>query len=94
MICAKNLKVTDWFPKITTSKNALLAVSLYLDETINLHEVNSRAPFEGYIGADDNLFHKYSNFSKISKLHEIFDDANGYMSSNKNVRLVYVYTYN
>ena len=85
------MEITYWFLKNTTSKNAFLAVCLYLDETIDLHEVNSRAPFGGKIGAGDNLLHKYLKFSKILGLHAIFQDAYGYMRSSKNVGPGYVY---
>ena len=71
-ICENFVKITYWFPKNTTSKNAFLAVCLYLDETIDLHKVNSRAPFGGKIGAGDSLLHKYLKFSKISRMHAIF----------------------
>ena len=84
------VKTTYWFRKNTTSKNAFPAVCLYLDETIDLHEVNARAPFGGKIGAGDSLLHNYLMFSKTSRMHAIFHDAYGYMSSNKNVGPGYV----
>ena len=94
VICENFVKNTHWYPKNTTFKNAFLAVCLYLDETIDLYEVNSRAPFGGEIGAGDSLLHKYLKFSKISRLHPIFHDAYGYMRkrNNKNVGPGYVYT--
>ena len=76
-ICEKFVKVTYWFPKNTTSKNAFLAVCLYLDATIDLHKLNSRAPFGGKIGAGDSLLHNYLKFSKVLKTHAIFHDAHG-----------------
>ena len=62
--CGNFVKITYWFPKKGTSKNAFLAVYLYLDETIDLHEVNSRAPFGGKNGAGDSLLQKYLKFLK------------------------------
>ena len=91
-ICENFVKITYWFPKKTTSKNAFLAVCLYLDETIDLHEVNSGAPFGGKIGAGDSLLHKYLKFSKILRLHAIFHDAHDYMRRSKNVGPGCVYT--
>ena len=85
------MQIFYWFPKNTTSKNAFFEVCLYLDETIELHEVNSRAPFGGKIGAGDSLLHKYLKFSKIL-MHAIFHDAFGYMRRSKNVGPGYVYT--
>ena len=61
---------------------------LYLDGTIDLYEVNSRAPFGGKIGAGDSILLKY--FSKVSRLHPIFHDAYGYIRSNKIVGPGYV----
>ena len=63
--CDNFVKVTHWFPKNKTSKNAFLAVCLYLHTTKDLHEVNSRAPFGGKIGAGDSLLHNYLKFSKV-----------------------------
>ena len=91
-ICENFVKITYWFPNNTTPKNAFLAVSLYLDETMDLHEVNSRAPFEGKIGAGDSIVHKNLNFSKILRMHAIFHDAYGYMRSSKNFGPGLVYT--
>ena len=88
----KFVKNTYWSPKITPPKNAFLAVCVYLDETIDLHEVNSRVPFGGNVGAGDSLLHKYLKFSKILRLHAIFQDAHGYMRSNKNIAPGCVYT--
>ena len=91
-ICENFVKITYWFPKNPTSKNAFFAVCLYLDETIDLHEANSRAPFGGKIGAGDSLLQKYLKFSKILRMHAIFHDAHGYMRSSKSVGPGYVYT--
>ena len=91
-ICEIFVKNTYWFPKFTTSINAFLADCLYLDETIDLHEVNSKAPFEGEIGAGDILLHKYLKFSKFLRMHAIFKDTYGYMRSNKNVGPGYLNT--
>ena len=91
-ICENFVKVTKWFPKNTTSKNAFLAVCLYVDKTIDLNEVNSRASFVGNIGAGDSLLHNYLKFSKILRIHAIFHDAYGYMRSANNVGPGYVYT--
>ena len=79
------MKVTYWFPKNTTSKNTFLAVCRYVDKTIDLKEVNSRASFAGKIGAGDSLLHIYLKFSKILRMHAIFHDAYGYMRSVNNV---------
>ena len=59
---AKTLKVTNWFPRNTTSKIASLAVCLYIDKTMDLHEVNWRALFGGNIGAGDSLLHHNLTF--------------------------------
>ena len=91
-ICENFVKNTYWSPKITPPKNAFLAVCVYLDETIDLHEVNSRVPFGGNVGAGDSLLHKYLKCSKILRLHAIFQDAHGYMRSNKNIAPGCVYT--
>ena len=86
------VKIAFWFPKNTTSKNAFLAVCLFLNGTIDLDEVNSRAPFGSKIGAGDSPVHKYLKFSKIIRMHTVFHDAYGYMRSNKNVGPGYVCT--
>ena len=91
-VCENFAKITCWFPKNPTSKDAFLEVCLYLDETIDLLEVNSKAPFGGKIGAGDSLLHKYLNFSKILRLHAIFHDAYGFIRSNENVGPCYVFT--
>ena len=91
-ICENFVKVTYWFPKNTTSKNAFLAVCLYLDATIDLHEVNSRATFAGKIGAVDRLLHNYLKFSKVFRKHAIFHDAHGFMRSVYHIGPGYVYT--
>ena len=90
-ICENFVKVTNWFPKNTTSKNAFLAVCLYVDKTIDLNEVNSRASFGGKIGAGGSHLHNYWKFSKILRMHEVFHDAYGYMRSVNNVGPGYVY---
>ena len=90
-ICENFVKITFWFPK-KTSKNDFLAVCLYIDEIKDLHEVNSRAPFGGKIGAGHSLLHKYLKFSKILRMHAIYHDAYSYMRSSKNVGPGYVYT--
>ena len=91
-ICENFVKVTYWFPKNTTSKNAFLTVCLYLDAAIGLHEVNSRAPFGGKIGTGDSLLHNYLKFSKVLRMHAISHDAHGFMRSVHNVGPGYVYT--
>ena len=91
-ICENFVKVTYWFPKNTTSKNAFLAVCLYVDKTRDLNEVNSRASFGGNIGASDSLLHNYLKFSKILRMHAIFHDAFGPMRSVSNMGPGYVYT--
>ena len=87
-VCENFMKVTYWFTKNTTSKNAFLAVCLYLDVTIDLHEGTSRAPFGGKIGVGDSLLHNYLKFSKISRMHANFHDAHGFMRSLKKSDLV------
>ena len=89
--CDDFVKVTYWFPKNTSSKNSFLEVCLYLNGTINLHKVNSRAPFAGKIGAGDTLLHKYLKFSKVSRMPAIFHDGHGFMWSFNNVGFGYVY---
>ena len=91
-ICENFVKVTYWFPKNTTSKNAFLAVCLYLDATIDLHELNSRVPFGGKIAAGDCLLHNYLKFSKVLRMHAVFHDAHGFMRSVDNVGPGYVCT--
>ena len=80
-LCESNILV----PKNTTSKNAFLAVSLYVDKTLDLKEINSRAPFGGKIGAGDSLLHNYLRFSEVLRMHAVFHDAYGYMRSVNNV---------
>ena len=87
----KFVKVTYWFPKNTTSKNVLLLVCLYVDKTLDLNEVNSRASFVGNIGADDGLLYNYLKFSKILRMQAIFHDTYGYLKSVNNVGPGYVY---
>lgn len=91
-ICQNFVKVTYWFPKNTTSKNAFLAVCLYLDETVDLHKVNSRAPFGGKIGPGNSRLHELFQFSKIFRMHAIFHDAHGFMRTEENIGPGYVYT--
>ena len=91
-ICHNFVKVTYWFPKNSTSKNAFLAVCWSLDETIDLHKVNSKAPFGGYIGPGDSSLHDLLKFSKIIRMHAIFHDAHGYMRTENGIGPGYVYT--
>ena len=91
-ICEDFVKVTYWFPKNTTSKNVFLAVCLYVDKTIDLNQVNSRASLGGNIEAGDSLLHNYLQFSKVLRMHAIFHDAFGYIRSVNNVGPGYVYT--
>ena len=91
-ICENFVKVTYWFQKNTTSKNAFLEVCLYLDATIALHEVNSRAPFGGEIGAGDSLLHNYLKLSKVLRMHAIFHDVHGFTRNVHNVGPGNVYT--
>ena len=86
------VKVTYWFSKNTTARNAFLAVCFYLDATKDLYEVNSRAPVGGKIGAGDSLLHKYLKLSKVLNMHAFFHDAQGFMRNVKSVGLDYVYT--
>ena len=91
-LCENFVKVTYWFPKSTTSKNAILAACFYVDKTIDLNEVISKASFGGNIAAGDSLLDNYLKFSKILRMHAIFHDAYGYMRSVNNVGPGYVYT--
>ena len=90
-ICEKFVKVTFWFPKNTPSKNAFLSVYLYVDKTIDLYEIISRALFAGNIGAGDSLLHNYWKFSKTLRMRAIFHDDYGYMRSVNNVGPGYDY---
>ena len=91
-ICENFVKVTYWFPRNTTSKNSFLAVCLYVDKTIDLNEVISRAPCAGNIGAGDSLLHNYLKFSKSLRMHSIFHDAYGFMRIVNSVGPGFVYT--
>ena len=91
-ICQNFVAVNYCFPKNNTTKNAFLAVCRYLDENVDLREINERAPSGGKIGPGDSNLDKYLKFSKIMRLHAIFHDAHGYMRSFENVGPGYVYT--
>ena len=91
-ICHNFVKVTYWFPRISTSKKAILAVCWSLDETIDLHKVNSKAPFEGNIGPGDSSLQDLLKVLKILRMHAIFHDAHGYMRTENSIGPGYVYT--
>lgn len=91
-ICQNFVKVTYWYPKNSTTKNAFLAVCLYLDNTVDLHQVNSSAPFGGKIGPGNSHLHKLFEFSKIMRMHAIFHDAHGFMRRENGTGPGYVYT--
>ena len=63
-----------------------------MDETIDLHKVNSKAPFGGDIGPADSSLHDLLKFSKIIRMHAIFHDAHGYMRTENGIGPGYVYT--
>ena len=91
-ICENFVAVNYCFPKNSTTKNAFLAVCRYIDENVDLREVNLKAPFGGKIGPGDSKLDNYLKFSKILRMHAIFHDAYGYMRSFEEIGQGYVYT--
>ena len=63
---------------------------LYLDAAIDLHEVNSRAPFGIKIGAGDSLLHNCFEVFKSFENACHFRDAHGFMRSVHNIGRGYV----
>ena len=92
-ICENFVAVNYCFPKNSTTKNAFLAVCRYIDENVDLREVNAKAPFGGKIGPGDSKLDNYLKFSKVLRLHAIFHDAHGYMRSFEEVGPGYVYSH-
>ena len=91
-ICENFVAVNYCFPKNSTTKNAFLAVCRYIDENVDLREVNLKAPFGGKIGPGDSKLDNYLKFSKVLRMHAIFHDAYGYMRSFEEIGPGYVYT--
>ena len=78
-ICENFVSVNYCFPENSTTKNAFLAVCRFIDENVDLNEVNAKAPFGGKLGPGDSKLDNYLNCSKILRLHAIFHDAYGYI---------------
>ena len=91
-VCENFVAVNYCFPKNSTTKSAFLAVCRYIDENVDLREVNLKAPFGGKIGPGDSKLDIYLRFSKVLRMHAIFHDAYGYMRSFEEIGPGYVYT--
>ena len=91
-ICHNFVNVTYSFPKNSTSKIAFLAVCWYLDGTIDLLKVNSKASFGGNIGPGNKGLNDLLKFSKIFRMHANVHDAHDYMRTENGIGPGYVYT--
>ena len=77
------------FSKNRTTKNAFSTVCRYIDESVDLREVNAKAPFRGKVGPFDSKLDNHLRFSQVLRLHAIFHDAQGtWAASRKLARLL------
>ena len=82
--------VSKHFPRSETTKNAFLAVCMFIEPNSDL-QVNILAPHVGLIGPGDSRLHKYLKHLKILRTHAAFQDAFGFMKEKYATGPGYVY---
>ena len=83
--------VSKHFPQNETTKNALLAVFLFIDPNSDLQVINKLAPPGGLIGPGNSRLHDYFKLLKILRAHAAFHDAYWVMKEEYGVGPGYVY---
>ena len=83
--------VSKLFPKNKRTKNAFLAVCMFIDPNTDLQIINKLAPHGGLIGPGDSNLHGYLKNSKILRTHAAFHDAYGFMKEQYDIGPGYVY---
>ena len=83
--------VSKLFPKNETTKNAFLAVCMFIDPNTDLQIINKLAPHGDLTGSGDSKLHGYLKNSKIFRTHAAFHDAYGFMKEQYDIGPGYVY---
>ena len=83
--------VSEHFPRNETTKNAFLAVCMFIEPNSDLQVINKLAPHGGLIGPGDSRLHKYLKRFKILRTHAAFHDAFGFMKEQYATGPGYVY---
>ena len=79
------------FPQNKTTKNAFLAVCMFIDPNSDLQVINKLAPHAGLIGPGNSRLHEYLKHLKILRTHAAFHDAYGFMNEEYGLGPGYVY---
>ena len=74
--------VSKHFPRNKTTKNAFLAVCMFIEPNSDLQVINKLAPHGELIGPGDSRLHKYLKHLKILRTHAAFHDAFGFIKNN------------
>ena len=83
--------VSKLFPKNERTKNALLAVCMFIDSNTDLQIINKLAPHGGLMGPGDSKLHGYLKNSKILRTHAAFHYAYGFKKEQYDIGPGYVY---
>ena len=71
--------VSKHFPQNAKTKNAFLAVCMFIDPNSDLQVINTLAPHGGLIGPGNSRLHEYLKHLKKLRVHAAFHDAYGLM---------------
>ena len=83
--------VSKHFPRNETTKNAFLAVCMFIEPNSDLQVINKLAQHGGLLGPGDSRLHKYLKHLKILRTHAAFHDAFGFMKEQYATGSGYVY---
>ena len=84
--------VSKHFPRNETTKNAFLAVCMFIEPSTDLQVINKLAPHGGLIGPGDSRLHKYLKQFNILRTNAAFHDAFGFMKEQYVTGPGYVYS--
>ena len=83
--------VSKHFLQNETTKNAFLAVCMFIDPNSDHQVIKKLAPLGGLIGPGNSRLHDYLKHLKILQAHAAFHDAYGFMKEKYGLGPGYLY---
>lgn len=86
--------ISALFPDNSNRKNYFLATCKFIDNEIDLVDVDQSVPFGGNIGIDDSILEQIFKGFKLFRMHAVLHDAAGFVRSKSGKGPGYCYVLN